>query len=300
MSTPAPAASDGRSPFYRLLVDNVKKGKCILFLGAGVHFPPPAGSRFSYPVADRLPLGAELARTLAEECEFNKECPNEEPTDLKRVSLCYETKLGRNNLAARIQAAVGDKGRPSPAVCGLAELPFPLVMTTNYDKLFEKALGGVGKDPFVSGFDPSEAPAREYPVTKGDPSSEKPFVFKMHGDVDVPQAIVITDEDYIGLALRMGTASNHPVPQSIRYAVTRQPLLFVGYSLLDYDLRLLMRALRGPLDPTYRPDTYSVNPEPDPLIKSFYTPQGFRFIAEDVWQFVPQLYADVLEREMPL
>src|SRR5215475_9935702 len=50
------------------LNDAVKKRECILFLGAGVHYPPPEDlPRYDYPVAERPPLGNDLCRTLAED-----------------------------------------------------------------------------------------------------------------------------------------------------------------------------------------------------------------------------------------
>ena len=36
-----------------LVADAVRKRQCILFLGAGVHAPPPEGSPFAYPAEQR-------------------------------------------------------------------------------------------------------------------------------------------------------------------------------------------------------------------------------------------------------
>jgi hypothetical protein len=48
----------------------VRSQRCILFLGAGVHAPPPEGSPFAYPPAQRPPIGAALSRRLAAECDW--------------------------------------------------------------------------------------------------------------------------------------------------------------------------------------------------------------------------------------
>ena len=113
MSTAPSAASPGagtktvdRSPAERVLVDSVRDGRCILFLGAGVHFPPPDGSPFTYPEEERPPLGRALAVQLAADCNFAKVVPDELPT-LQRVSLCYEKELGRLNLVEQIRTAEG-------------------------------------------------------------------------------------------------------------------------------------------------------------------------------------------------
>ena len=175
------------------------------------------------------------------------------------------------------------------------------MITTNYDTLFERALRRTEKDPFITEFDPDgERPTRDYPKDR-DPSPEKPFVFKMHGDVNVPESIVVTDEDYISFILRMNAADRfHPVPETFRFRFANWPTIFVGYSLLDYNLRLLFKTLRWKVDKAQRPTSYSVDVLPDPLIQDVWQrEQGFRFIAEDVWDFVPRVYNDVLGREMP-
>jgi SIR2-like domain len=291
---------DDHSPAERLLVDAVRKSHCILFLGAGVHFPPPEGSPFTYPEEERPPLGGALAVQLAADCNFANVVPEEMPT-LQRVSLCYEKELGRTELVATIRKAVEEDTRPSAAVRALAELPFPLVITTNYDTLFEKALGGAGKYPLVAWYDAKgESPTTEYTPGK-DPSFDAPFVFKVHGDVNHAESIVVTDEDYIGFVLRMSASDRfHPIPETFRYRFQKWPTLFVGYSLFDYNLRLLFRTLRWRIDKAELPDNYSIDKRPDPLISDrWQKEQGFRFIAEDVWDWVPWLYGEVLGREMP-
>jgi hypothetical protein len=285
-------------------MQSVSAGKCILFLGAGVHYPPPENSPFAYPEEERPPLGGALAERLAEGCNFTEVCPGEAKTNLQRVALCYEMEVGRMELVTQIRNAVDVGTEPSAAVRALAELPFPLVITTNYDTLFERALSRAGKHPVVRWYDPiGERPTEGY--TPGEEASrEAPFVFKVHGDVNHQDSIVITDEDYIGFVLRMSTgerAGSHPIPQTFRYYFTLWPTLFVGYSLLDYNLRLLFRTLRWKLDTSERPESYSIDLRPDPLISDRWRREhGFRFIVENVWDFVPRMFREVLGREMPL
>src|SRR6476646_5541661 len=76
------------SPLFGQIVEAVRNGRCILFLGAGVHYPPADGSAHTYPVEHRPPLGSALAERLAERCDFARVLPGEQPTDLRRVSLC--------------------------------------------------------------------------------------------------------------------------------------------------------------------------------------------------------------------
>lgn len=288
------------------IAKKVEKGECILFLGAGVHYPPPADSAYSYPEDQRLPLGRAFSQSLAQKSGFSEQFPKDSDGNLQRVSLFYESKLGRNSLVNAINDAMLVSKKPSPVVRALARLNFPLVITTNYDQLFEDALrtpkpSGPEKRPFVSVYDKDgNDPTREYP---GDPVTDQPFIVKIHGDAQNSESIVITDEDYIQFVLRMSDKIPYnPIPLTFSYFFTRRPTLFVGYSLMDYNLRLLFKTLRWKIDPSHIPDTYSVDLYPDPLILDVWYNQRryIRFIAQDVWTFVPTLYRMITGEEMPL
>jgi SIR2-like domain len=251
------------------IADIVSKGKCILFLGAAVHYPPPKDSPYNYPSQERPPLGSEFSTYLAAKSGFAKRLRNDDAANLQRVSQDYETKKQRSELVKEIKAAVYTGKKPSPVLRALARLNFPLVVTTNYDQLFEKALRDAGKDPVVSIYKKNEdgdEPTDDYPYDD-DPTPERPFIFKIHGDILAADSIVITDEDYIQFILRMSDKQQYyPVPQTIQYHFKKWPTLFIGYSLRDYNLRLLFKTLRWKIDKAGFPATYSVDLYPDPLI----------------------------------
>ncbi|MDP9098946.1 MAG: SIR2 family protein [Verrucomicrobiota bacterium] len=287
------------------IAEAVGKGQCILFLGAGVHYGPPAGADQkyldAYPEARRPPLGRALSVMLAEESEYRKRFPGWDTGDLKRVSWHYEDTLSRNRLVKRIKEEVHANKIASPVVRALAALDFPLVMTTNYDQLFEQSLRAAGKEPQLCVYSPTAKNPTEDPTD--DPTPANPFVCKLHGDIDVPDSAVLTDEDYIQFVLRMSDkAPFHPVPETFLYRFKRWPTLFVGYSLIDYNLRLLFKAMRVNLDPALFPETYSIDPKPDQLIVRYWSDQRryVRFVMEDVWSFVPALYERIKKTSMPV
>ncbi len=182
-----------------LIARAVSQQRCILFLGAGVHAPPPDQSRFEYPAEQRPPIGAALSQKLAADCNLSGRFPDEDPSNLQRVALFYEIARSRHQLVDALNDAVQTGKRPSPMLQALAELGFPLVITTNYDQLFENALIAAGKQPRVAVYTPNLEPTTDY----RDPTAESPVVFKIHGDILRPETIVITDEDYIQFVLRM-------------------------------------------------------------------------------------------------
>jgi hypothetical protein len=284
------------------LVAQVRKGDCVLFLGAGVHYPPPAESPYRYPKEKAPPLGGALAQILAKDCDFEKTLPNDTVGDLQRVSLCYETTqgLGRKALVDALEHNLVDGREPSPALRMLAALPFKIILTTNYDPLLEKALRDHGKqvEPLI--YDPTPDTVARDPVD--DPTPDHPLLFKIHGDLSRRDSVVITDEDYIGFVQRMSEKdSTHPVPQTVRYRIRKWPMLFVGYSLRDYNLRLLIRTLRWKVDPADTPSAFSVDPYPDPLILRVWQDSRrlVTFFAQNLWTFVPWLYQEVLGHEFP-
>jgi hypothetical protein len=276
----------------------VSSTKCLLFLGAGVHSAPPEGSPYAYPDEARPPLGSALSELLAESCGLVNEYPNESHKNLGRVSLFYETLKSRKELVDAIRTAVHTGKRPSPILHALAELDFPLVITTNYDKLFERALVVADKDPQLSVYSKSGVE----PTVNYEPTCREPLLLKIHGDVDHQESIVVTDEDYIHFILRMGDIDPFkPASLSVRAHLLSWPTLFVGYSLLDYNLRLLFQTLRWHVDLSRIPSMYSVDAYADPLIVEVLEHQRryVKFIVQDVWTFVPALYRAIQGKEMP-
>jgi hypothetical protein len=285
------------------IAEAIQRKKCILFLGAGVHYPPPEGSKYSYPAGDRPPLGGALSELLAKKCDLIAKHPKEanNTSNLQRVSWFFETLRSRQELVTAIRDAVDTNTQPSPILRALAELDFPLIITTNYDHLFERALTMAGKFPRLGVYDVNGLQPTADPPDIEDP--KRPFVFKIHGDIDKPESIVVTDEDYIQFVLRMSDPQPlHPVPETFIFQFKKWPTLFVGYSLLDYNLRLLFKTLRWKVDTSRYPIAYSVDRNPDPLIFDTYENQRrfVRFIVEDIWSFVPDVYQKVTGKEMSL
>jgi SIR2-like domain len=280
-----------------LVAGGVRKQQSILFLGAGVHAAPPEGSAFAYPEDERPPIGSALSRELARTCELGERYPDEDLGNLQRVALFYEIERSRHQLVEAVRNAVQVGKRPSPMLRALAALDFSLIITTNYDQLFENALAAAGKQPRVAVYTPELEPTTDY----RDPTPQSPVVFKIHGDIARPETIVVTDEDYIQFVLRMSNKDPYdPIPLTLKYHLTGWTTLFVGYSLLDYNLRLLFKTLRWKIDSANVPDMYSVDFRPDPLILDVWQSQRryVKFIAQDVWSFVPSLYELVRGEEL--
>jgi hypothetical protein len=317
-----------------LIADAVSRGEIILFLGAGVHASPNPKLSLPWQYLDsKRPLFAgELAEKLAGESGWNMRFdPSKFPPErnFTRVTLDYELNIendlaqkaralkplpsyyvaskndaidlrtkGRKRLANVVSAAVSVGKQPSPALRGLAQLNFPIIVTTNYDSLFRDALILAGKSPTTEYYIPGR-PGKDIDPTD-DPTSQRPFLFKIHGCESNPSSMVLTDEDYIDFVLGMSEKEGqNPVPETIYFRLVKWPTLFIGYSLQDYNLRLLLKTLRYQRDRFKT--SYSIDPYPDSLITRVWDDElGYvSFVAEDLWSFVPALYEKVTDNDMP-
>lgn len=337
-STESPISSNDESPDpeealkqqqYKLRMQNIaeaiKRNECVLFLGSAIHVPS-SNPKYVYPRTKGPPIGNQLSELLATKCSY----PDDDRWNLQRVSSYYELVSGfRSPLVTEIRNAIHmeaaeqnvdkpspprSEREPSPVLRGLARMGFPIVITTNYDHLYEKALTqvqkavsapvtgqkSVAKEQFQkSVYSPkSTVRTRDCPAV---PDGKLPFILKIHGDLEHDDSIVITDEDYIQFVLRMGDKHPyHPVGKNTLTYLTRWPTLFIGYRLSDINLRLLIKTLRWRMDPAQIPASYAVDMSPDVLIRAnMERHQYVSFIEKNLWDFVPDLYREVTGQEMP-
>ncbi|SPE35128.1 hypothetical protein SBA6_410078 [Candidatus Sulfopaludibacter sp. SbA6] len=295
----------GRVAFDEI-VAAVRAGKCTLFMGAAVHAPPPQDDpKYKFPKEKLPPIGEGLARELASDHAYRQRFPDDDTSNLARVAQTSESLHRRDGLVRKVRELVETGKEPSPVLRALAKLDFPIVVTTNYDTLFQKALGLALKVPTVSSYHSNEDVPLPTATTdmKDTPQPSQPFLYKMHGDIQTGESLVLTDEDYIQFILRLRDPEPlHVVPNVVLAAMKTAPTLFVGYSLRDYNLRVLLKRLRSVvMTPEHAPPTYSIDLSPDPIIWDvWYSRRRFvNFVALNVWEFVPKLYQAVTGQEMP-
>lgn len=284
------------------LLESIKKGECILFLGAMAHARTPADCSYLYENAP--PSGRELSEHLAKLCDY----PYDDRHDLQRVSLYFEysdtpQRHNRESLVRAIRTKILEKNPlPSPALHMLAALPFPIVITTNYDNLFDIALARAN----TLGNRPKQVQPKVYKPGLYDPADrvaefneERPVLLKLHGAFDHGETIVVTENDYLKFIQKMGDPRTHPIHSFVRVQMMKWPVLFIGYSLRDYNFRLLVATLRATVTDADWRLYFSVDPMPDGVIalvsmkdKDF----TISFIQRDLWNFVPALYEACLGR----
>lgn len=214
-------------------------GRWLPFLGAGVsataqtrdHRRPPAWSA----LARRLALDIPDAPAVAS------------PIDL--IS-SYADMYGRPHLVERLaELLLVNDVEPGEVHQAFADLPFDVVVTTNVDFLVERAYAQRGRQctPLIG---ESQLSVQRRP--------EATSLLKFHGDLNHPDQLVATEEDYDGFVRRNPLLATY----LSWWLLTREPILF-GYSLDDPDLREILTLLRERLGRMARPAWAILPADPD-------------------------------------
>lgn len=254
-------------PPYGQIARYLRDGNVVPFLGAGVNFGMRGPKQdWDENTSQFLPTGSELSRLLADESGFTS--PHEHDLDdLAKVASYYVENSARIRLLERLALIFKPlqwELRPSPIHEYLAEIATQkplLIVTTNFDDLMERALRERGIN-----FELVIHPADHYEVANSvlwwahDGSGpeavssnelyldldSKTVVYKIHGTIDQRKdelgGYVITEEDYEEFLAVMTNGSSVPPPYLMDYFRTRH-FLFLGYSLRDWNLRVILRKL---------------------------------------------------------
>lgn len=214
---------------WRALVASVAEGECLVFLGAGASTAQPGQVG--------LPTGGTLSTILAKECDY----PGADKYDFLRVCQYYELEQDSHALRRSIQKKLSVPGlMPGRLHTLLASLPIPVVFTTNYDRLMEQAFQFAGKSPQVAVHN-LRNPA---PQTIDSVSKERPLVYKLHGTIDDLESMLCTEDDIVDFLASI-ILGNPPLLPFIKPMFAKRTILFIGYGLKDWNIRAMIRSLRG-------------------------------------------------------
>lgn len=128
----------------------------------------------------------------------------------------------------------------------LATMPYLRdVVTTNWDTYFEQECLAT---PFTSGGDFvfHDLPGRR--------------VYKIHGSMTTLSTMVLTEDDY---ARRLEELRDNALGGALRQMLATKTVVFIGYSLTDWNFRRLYDALRADMG-ALAPRAYFVSPFPSP------------------------------------
>ncbi|HEY88851.1 MAG TPA: hypothetical protein G4N98_03835 [Thermoflexia bacterium] len=212
------------SEHFKTLVPLVRRGKALLFIGAGVSQEvgmPSTIQLFDALRAEARGYGTEISRD----------------TSFREAARKVERLMGRQGLVNLIREEINDACRkdPPPHRLGAYRL-LPVIssltrrlVTTNWDDLLLRALQEAGESAVE--------------ITKSTQLSWLPTmknaIIKLHGGVEDPESMIITETDYAIAASQIIRRTTGTLWGYVSSLLSQYSFIFLGYSLEDPDFRLL-------------------------------------------------------------
>jgi hypothetical protein len=297
---------------HTAVVQILAEGRVVPFLGAGVNRAGGATCRIG---VTGLPDGTQLRDFLAEKGGFGGN-----GDDLLRTAQRMSTLLGEGELYLRVRQALAPEATPTPVHRFLAGIPSRLratrrsdgleepnllLVTTNYDDALECAFQEAGEPydlvTYVARGDHAgtfehlvhgETQPRLIvaPNEYGDVSpARRCVILKLHGAIDREDAahdsFVITEDDYIDYLANADAAGILPVTLAAKLKSSH--LLFLGYGLKDWNLRVILRRLWGAHRLDYT--SWAIQRGPDRVEKLFWSPRGVEIYDVELQRYVAEL-----------
>ena len=191
--------------------------------------------------------------------------------------------------------------------------PYQLIVTTNYDDVLERAYQAVGqpfdlvayiaegdnRGRFLHKGPDGESRIIEHPNEYLEPPLDRdenlarPTILKMHGAVNRVDAdldsYVITEDDYIDYLTRADISSLLPV--TLARKLKRSSILFLGYGLRDWNLRVILHRMWGDVEMKWA--SWAVQRGPRDLDRRYWLRRGVDILDVSLEEFV-----DILGREI--
>lgn len=206
----------GRIDFPNEVVQAMKDGTLVVFAGAGVSMGKPTGLPDFPKLTNQIASGTgeKWTKNLGKSCETFLGRLKDRGIDVHEIAAerLIQCGLEPNELHKNITALFSDPSKIK-------------IVTTNYDTMFEKALG--------------ECEVKVYNAPILPPGDHVEGIVHIHGNVNEPSYMILTDKDF-GKAYTIinGYAARFLVELFATYTV-----LFVGYSYNDIIVRYLTRAM---------------------------------------------------------
>ncbi len=217
--------------------------------------------------------------------------------DLAHIALHVEVETDFENLMDLVRKALPDgEYEPSPLLNVLASLPFKLLVTANYDRLLERAFK---QSPYelvvqpVTGFGEKEQQALQQKLA----ATDKPIIYKIHGSfhddgsnssANEADRLILTEEDYIQFLSIVGR-QDLGVPTLIKEKMINGTILFLGYSLQDWDFRTIYKTLIEPLPERQRPKSFAIQKNPPDFWVRYWESKKVTILDVDLYDFALEL-----------
>ena len=285
-------------------------GQVVPLLGAGVNLcDRPVDA--DWQERKLLPSGGELAQHLAGVFWY----PEGEALDLLRVSQWAVAREGPGPLYDELRKLFAGEYAPTRVHRFLASLPGVLrergtpqhqvVVTTNYDDALERAFDEAGEAYDVVWYiaDGEHRGTFWHRPPGGEPRlierpklydglalEERTVIVKIHGAVDRAQperdSYVITEDHYIDYLDRDRGRDSCSRPSSC-VSLTRSQFLFLGYSMRDWNLRVILHRIWGQQPLAYK--SWAIQKDPSEIEQELWRVRGVDVLDIPLEDYVTEL-----------
>ncbi len=309
-------------PHYGAVAKALTDGRVVPLLGAGVNLcGRPADAAWQPRQSRYLPSGGELSDYLAHAFDY----PEPDKYDLLRVSQYVSVISGLGPLYDELHGLLNADFPPTPLHDFLAELPrvlrgraaaspYQLIVTTNYDDVMERAFDKAGQPydvvTYIADGDYRgkflHRPAGADPVIIERPNEyrglsldQRPVVLKLHGAVDrlnqERDSYVITEDHYIDYLSRSDISNLIPVTLAAK--LRKSHFLFLGYSLRDWNLRVILHRIWGEQKLSWR--SWAIQRQPSRIEQEFWSRRGVEILDLLLEDYVAGLRSRLLAASAP-
>lgn len=235
---------------YTQLKESIQKGNTILFVGAGIS------------ASVQLPNWNELIEYLAQDLGYDPDVFKEYGNYLALAEYYLQEKTFKNlqKWMKEKWDVAEEKIQNSELYKTITQLNFPIIYTTNYDRCLEKAMN-IWKKKYKTIIDVRDIVDLERDTVQ---------IIKFHGDIMAEDSIVLSESQYFS-RLNFDTS----LDIKLRADMLGKSILFIGYSLSDINVRLMLYRLNQLWESSIaekRPKSYifltNQNPIQEKILKS--------------------------------
>lgn len=131
-----------------------------------------------------------------------------------------------------------DQVKPNDFHLKIAEIPFHLIISMSPDRTLEKVFKEKELDYTFDFYNKEQNPA---PLEK--PTSKKPLIYNLFGDIDTEGSLVFTYDDLFDYLIKI--FGDFKLPQTLQNELQQSSIvLFIGFKFEKWYFKLLLRLLR--------------------------------------------------------
>lgn len=214
--------------YINLFRDKAEQGKLVIFVGAGISCNVdgmPDWNGLIQNMANAIGYSKcstcrHKTKTCESDCSFRNDFSADEFLKIPQYVFNQDENLYRKIW----EESIPDKAIDAPLSSAIFDINPAHIITTNYDHLLESSTNEF---------------CEQYEVIKQDRdllvAKKGKYIIKMHGDSSDYNSIVLKEQDYLNYSQK-----HVLIELFIKSLLTDHVVLFLGYSLNDYNIKLII------------------------------------------------------------